>query len=160
MYQLSDKGVKPGSNLVDVVRRRQSSGNFSGDPERFADDLCARLANGQNVHATVALADGRTIAVATQPMIGGGWVATHDDVTERQRSEARIARMARHDALTDLANRMLFREKADEALERYNSTGTGYTIFVFDLDLFKSVNDSLGHPAGDALLKILAARLQ
>jgi diguanylate cyclase (GGDEF)-like protein len=68
--------------------------------------------------------------------------------------------MARYDGLTDLANRVLFREKADEALARYQSTGIGYTIFVFDLDLFKSVNDSLGHPVGDALLKAVATRLQ
>jgi diguanylate cyclase (GGDEF)-like protein len=160
MYQLSADAAKPGSNFVDLLKRDKIAGNFSGDPELFADDLCARLAQGQKVHITTQLADGRIVDVANEPMIGGGWVATHDDITERRRSEARIARMARHDALTDLANRALFRERTDEALERYKSTGVGYTVFIFDLDLFKSVNDSLGHPAGDALLKAVATHLQ
>ena len=160
MYQLSADVAKPGSGFVDLLKCQQSVGNFAGDPERFADDLSAQLSQGQNVRTIVSLADGRVVAVANEPMIGGGWVATHDDITERQRSEARITRMARHDSLTDLANRVLFREKAEEALARYQRTGVGYSVFVFDLDLFKSVNDSLGHPVGDALLKTVAERLK
>jgi diguanylate cyclase (GGDEF)-like protein len=86
-------------------------------------------------------------------------VATHEDVTERWRSEARIAHMARHDALTDLPNRVLIMEKMNEALARLGSDGTQVCVFIFDLDLFKAVNDSLGHPIGDLLLKSVAARL-
>ena len=93
-------------------------------------------------------------------MAGGGWVATHEDITERQRVEERIAHMARHDSLTDLANRVLFRERMDEALVRLHRDGEAFAIFVFDLDMFKAVNDSLGHPVGDALLKAVAQRLR
>jgi PAS domain-containing protein len=136
MYHVPAGAAEPGSRFVDLLECQKGAGNFTGDPERFAEDLCAQLAQGQKVNTTIQLADGRIIDVANEPMIGGGWVATHDDITERQRSEARIARMARHDALTDLANRVLFRERADEALERYKSTGVGYSVLIFDLDLF------------------------
>jgi diguanylate cyclase (GGDEF)-like protein len=160
IYGMPSDGAKPGAKFVDMLKYQQRAGDFSGDPQQFAEELCARLAQGQMVNTTHQLADGRIIEVANEPMIGGGWVATHDDITERQRNEARIARMARYDSLTDLANRVLFRERADAALESYQSTGIGYSILLFDLDLFKSVNDSLGHPVGDALLKAVATRLQ
>jgi diguanylate cyclase (GGDEF)-like protein len=160
IYGMPSDAAKLGAKFVDMLKYQQRAGNFSGDPQQFADELCERLAQGQMVNTTHQLADGRIIEVANEPMIGGGWVATHDDITERQRNEARIARMARYDSLTDLANRVLFREKADAALESYKSTGVGYSILLFDLDLFKSVNDSLGHPIGDALLKAVATRLK
>jgi diguanylate cyclase (GGDEF)-like protein len=160
IYGMPSDAAKPGARFVDMLKYQQQAGDFNGDPQQFAAELCERLAQGQMVNTTHQLADGRIIEVANQPMIGGGWVATHDDITERQRNEARIARMARYDSLTDLANRVLFREKADAALESYKRTGVGYSILLFDLDLFKSVNDSLGHPVGDALLKAVATRLK
>jgi diguanylate cyclase (GGDEF)-like protein len=160
IYGMGSDAIEPGTPFIDVLKHQQAAGNFSGDPQFSADDLRRRLAQGQIVNSTQQLADGRTIEVTSEPMIDGGWVATHEDITERQRSEARIARMARHDSLTDLANRVLFRERADAALDRYQARGIGYSIFSFDLDLFKAVNDSLGHPVGDALLKAVAMRLQ
>ena len=69
------------------------------------------------------LADGRLICVTRQPMAGGGWVATHLDVTEQQRSEAKIVYMAQHDALTDLPNRVLLRERLEHALARARRRG-------------------------------------
>jgi diguanylate cyclase (GGDEF)-like protein len=160
IYGMPSGAAKPGDEFIDVLKHQQRAGDFSGDVKQLVHDLRSRLAQGQTFNTTHKLADGRIIEVANQPVAGGGWVATHDDITERQRSEARIARMARYDSLTDLANRVLFREKVDAALENYRATGTGYSIFIFDLDLFKSVNDSLGHPVGDALLKAVAARLE
>ena len=107
----------------------------------------------------VDLPDGRTIAVLNHPMSDGGWVATHDDITDRQRAEQRIAHMARHDALTDLPNRVLFRERLVEALAGVGR-GAKLAVFYLDLDRFKAINDTLGHPMGDDLLKIVAGRLR
>jgi diguanylate cyclase (GGDEF)-like protein len=92
-------------------------------------------------------------------MENGGWVATHEDITERKQFDQRIAHMAHHDALTDLPNRVLFREQLDSALEML-PPGEQLAVLYIDIDEFKNVNDSLGHPVGDELLKILAGRLR
>ena len=81
------------------------------------------------------------------------------DVTERKQSEAQIYHMAHHDALTGLANRVLFLKSIEETLARLNRHGERFNVLVLDLDQFKAVNDTLGHPVGDALLKEAAQRL-
>jgi diguanylate cyclase (GGDEF)-like protein len=93
-------------------------------------------------------------------MADGGWLATYEDATEQRSAEARIRFMAHHDALTGLPNRVLFRGHMDEALQRVRAGAKGLALLCLDLDHFKSVNDTLGHPVGDALLEAAGQRLQ
>ncbi|TNC07824.1 EAL domain-containing protein [Methylobacterium terricola] len=121
---------------------------------------CARIAAGRRPESfTCDLADGRAVAVVHVPIPGGGWICTHEDVTERRRAEARIAHMAGHDGLTGLPNRSRLQERLDAALAG-RGADEAVSVLCLDLDGFKEVNDTYGHPVGDDLLRLVARRLQ
>jgi diguanylate cyclase (GGDEF)-like protein len=159
LYGLSPDIVKPGCLLRDLLRHRIERGNFSGDPDEYVARLADGIAEGKTFNHIVNLPDGRAFSVVNKPVAGGGWLATHEDVTERQRSEERIAHMARHDALTDLPNRVLLLEQLNHEIKRVKR-GECLAVLCLDLDQFKSVNDALGHHIGDELLKLVGERLR
>ena len=124
-------------------------------PNAPAEDRAARRARWT---FSWELEDGRFLSVNLRQMPDGGWIATLEDVTARRSAEARIAHMARHDALTDLPNRSLFGERLSAAVARAGR-GEGCALLYLDLDHFKEINDTLGHPVGDAVLREATARL-
>jgi len=115
------------------------------------------VALGKITHSTVETADGRSILIVNQPL-KNGWLTTHEDITERTRSEEQIRHLAHYDALTDLPNRALFHERLRSELAQI-VPGERLAVLYIDIDEFKSVNDSLGHMIGDELLKSVAMRL-
>ncbi len=86
-------------------------------------------------------------------------VGTHLDITRRKEAEALVAHMAVHDALTGLPNRTLFQDRLAQEMGHTERHGGNFAVLVCDLDRFKTVNDTLGHTAGDTLLRLVAKRL-
>ena len=159
IYGLTSEQVSPGTTLAEIVSSRLANGIYAGEtPDEYRQTTLVPVIEPSQIVRD--LSDGRRIAIARRPMEGGGWVTTHEDITDRHRTEAKIAFMAHHDLLTGLANRAFFLEKIEEAGARLRRSGDAFAVFMLDLDRFKNVNDSLGHPAGDALLRETARRLK
>jgi diguanylate cyclase (GGDEF)-like protein len=160
IFQLTPASVASGQSMADALK---GSPLFGRETDQAADtSLAEHLALASRRDSAVLtheLPNGRTVTVTHEPMPGGGFVDTFTDVTDQRLAEARIAHMALHDSLTDLPNRRLFRQRLESALYRA-AQGEPCAVFCLDLDQFKSVNDTLGHPVGDALLKVVTDRLR
>jgi predicted signal transduction protein with EAL and GGDEF domain len=149
--------VKPGKTRREIVQHRIALGVWGGEsPEAYLKDRTGQI--DATSYSIQEMNDGRSIAIAHVPMRGGGWVCTHEDITERRQAQAKIERLARYDALTNLPNRVRVRERWQEALRRLRP-GEGLAVHAIDFDRFKEINDALGLAVGDELLQAVAARL-
>ena len=160
MYGLEPDQLRVGMTFREVLAACIGQGRFPG---RTVDDVygerMAFLRRQRSATFVDRPDDGRVVSVTVEMMAGGGWVSTLEDVTERHRAQERIAFMAHHDGLTGLANRALLGERFELALGLSRRSGGQVAVLCLDLDRFKAVNDTLGHAAGDLLLRQVAERL-
>jgi diguanylate cyclase (GGDEF)-like protein len=153
----------PGASYEDIVRAEFANTlGLTPDDVDAAPEFRRRLE--QHGHARSMsehhLKDDRWVLVNEHRTSEGGTVVHYTDITELKRREQQIQHLAFHDALTGLPNRLLFQERIVEALADAKLRGETIAVLCLDLDHFKNVNDSLGHPAGDALLKVVGDRLR
>ena len=159
MFGLSSGMARPGCTIQRLIGHRKETGSFDGDVEEFCAAIIRNVSLGKATRQLTEAPGGRAIEIVNRPLKGGGWVATIEDITPRKRAEEKIAHLAHYDALTDLPNRVLFREKLEQALKNVKP-GEQLAVLYIDIDEFKSVNDALGHAIGDELLKGVAEHLR
>jgi diguanylate cyclase (GGDEF)-like protein len=159
MFRLSPDVAGPGCTMQRLIAHRKETGSFDGDVDAFCSAIIRKVSLGKATRQLTEAPGGRAIEIINRPLKAGGWVATIEDITERMRADEKIAHLAHYDGLTDLPNRVLFRERLEQALQAMRP-GEQLAVLYIDIDEFKSVNDALGHPVGDELLKGVAERLR
>jgi diguanylate cyclase (GGDEF)-like protein len=160
MMRLSDDLVQRGASAPDIITACVSAGTISAASGML---IVSEIDNSQVGYITTAdpgSASGRALSWTFQPMAEGGTVVLLEDITERRNAEARISHLARYDELTALPNRVNFRDEIERLLAISHDAARLSALLFVDLDQFKQVNDTLGHPCGDELLCAVADRLR
>ena len=160
MMELPDDFVERGLSASDIVDACVLAGSISAVSGRI---ILSEIEDSQARDIVTTDPDpirGRSLSWTFQPMAGGGAVVLLEDITERRNAEAKISHLARYDELTALPNRVNFRDEIDRLLRVQRDAGQMSALLFVDLDQFKQVNDTLGHPCGDQLLCAVAGRLR
>ena len=160
MLDLSDDFVKRGASAADIVAACVNASSISAASGKI---ILAEIDDTQATDIITTDPDvvrARSLSWTFQPMSGGGTVVLVEDITERRSAEARISHLARYDALTALPNRLNFRDEIGRLLAVSHDADRLSALLFVDLDQFKQVNDTLGHPCGDELLCAVAERLR
>jgi diguanylate cyclase (GGDEF)-like protein len=162
-------GVRAGSIVSGATRGASFADLFDGDRSTAATLLERAVLSPGEVCDGELMAHGTDggdtwIAARLVNLLGdsdvGGVIVDLQDVTARHDAELLLEHQAYHDPLTGLANRSLFHDRAENAIARSTRSGSEVAVIYLDLDGFKTVNDSLGHEAGDVLLRVIAQRVR
>ncbi|MEM6666549.1 MAG: EAL domain-containing protein [Pseudomonadota bacterium] len=159
LFELDPAIVFKGARLADLIASKNTETRligFTAQYEAMLKELREGLARGEIVTGGAELDNGRIISSVHAAMPGGGWVATHSDITERVRAEEKIKHASEHDSMTGLVNRATFNAE----YERRAADGQRLVVMLVDIDHFKAVNDNFGHGAGDAVIISVAERLR
>ena len=160
MMNLSADFVQRGAEVSDICSACVAAGSISATS---AELILQEIENSQASDIITTDPDfskNRSLSWTFQPMVGGGTVVLVEDITERKDAEARISHLARYDELTELPNRVNFRDEIGRLLAVQQGAEQLSALLFIDLDQFKQVNDTLGHPCGDQLLCAVADRLR
>src|SRR6201994_832872 len=160
MMRLSEDLVHRGASAPDIVAACIGAGTISAPSGKLIVSEVDSLQAGYITTADPDSANDRALSWTFQPMAGGGTVVLVEDITERRNAEARISHLARYDELTALPNRVNFRDEIEHLLNAPREADQLSALLFIDLDQFKQVNDTLGHPCGDQLLCAVSERLR
>ena len=160
MMNLPGDFMRVGVTAPDIIAACVEAGSISAESGNQVLQDIQRAQIKEIVTADPDLSRGRTLSWTIQPMTDGGAVVLLEDITERTSAEARISHLARYDDLTALPNRVHFRDEIEHLLANSHHAERLSALLFVDLDQFKQVNDTLGHPCGDQLLCAVANRLR
>jgi diguanylate cyclase (GGDEF)-like protein len=160
MMRLAENFVERGADAADILQACVASGSIAaGSAQQILHEIRRSEAGGVTT-GDPDLSRNRSMSWTFQPMADGGTVVLVEDITERKRAEAKINHLARYDELTELPNRLNFRDEIGRLLASPRGATRLSALLFVDLDQFKQVNDTLGHPCGDQLLCAVAGRLR
>ncbi len=161
VYGIEPEAIKPGMTLEEIAELRYAAGAYPPVSHQEYLDWCDSVNSSPSPQNWSAeLMSGKVIRVHHERTTDGGWVSTHEDVTEHRDAERQITHLALHDPLTDLPNRAALRQELDALIKKRRESELPFAVLCLDLDRFKEVNDLFGHNTGDLLLCTIADRLR
>ncbi|MGJ8528979.1 diguanylate cyclase domain-containing protein [Maritalea sp.] len=160
IFGVDPKIIFAGVSFQAILDQQNEDGKFNGDPAQIQSNILAHVNRGTELYTETKMTSGRYIRSVHSPTPVGGWIGTHEDITEKRMLADKLAYDALHDVLTDIPNRRYFEKEFAGRLRVAQGEKSAVTLFSIDLDNFKKINDTHGHEVGDEILKWAAQNLE